>query len=312
MLKSLRDLVRSNVPRLVLEARRFGISGVLLARLIDRYTGSSGGPVSVALYDASIDTVKVPQSGRELVADLRRGMIADAVPWMLKMDQQVPADGIVFDIGAYRGVTAQWFAKRSGRVYAFEPLPESVTSIELALSIAGIHNVTVVDRAVDALEQERDLFVYEIRGHNSFGRVRTSRLLGRFGTSTVTIDAFCKEKGISRIDLMKVDAEGFEKEVLEGASYLLSCGRIKKIVFELSPMVLSDLGRGIETVFGLLQSYGYEIQDMAGNTISLNNINKQGFHDLVAIAPEGASTTSCMTSKEGTDRQENTSGEGKL
>jgi hypothetical protein len=47
-----------------------------------------------------------------------------------------------------------------------------------------------------------------------------------------TVDKFCKEKGVDRIDLLKIDTEGCELQVLKGAQEMLSGGYIKVIQFE--------------------------------------------------------------------------------
>ena len=38
----------------------------------------------------------------------------------------------------------------------------------------------------------------------------------------VSLDSYCKEKGITAIDLVKIDVEGFELEVFEGATNTFS------------------------------------------------------------------------------------------
>ena len=47
-----------------------------------------------------------------------------------------------------------------------------------------------------------------------------------------TMDQFCATNGIDRIDLLKTDTEGFDLQVLKGASKLLSRGRVRAIYSE--------------------------------------------------------------------------------
>ena len=61
----------------------------------------------------------------------------------------------------------------------------------------------------------------------------------RFGTKArqiqvrcTTLDRFCSERGVKQIDVLKIDTEGFEFEVLKGASSMLAQQAIKFIYFE--------------------------------------------------------------------------------
>ena len=47
-----------------------------------------------------------------------------------------------------------------------------------------------------------------------------------------TIDSYMKDEGVADIDLLKIDVEGYELEVLEGAKDALERGRIKAILAE--------------------------------------------------------------------------------
>jgi hypothetical protein len=47
-----------------------------------------------------------------------------------------------------------------------------------------------------------------------------------------TIDRFCSDRGINQIDVLKIDAEGFDFDVLKGASSMLAEQAIKFIYFE--------------------------------------------------------------------------------
>jgi hypothetical protein len=49
-----------------------------------------------------------------------------------------------------------------------------------------------------------------------------------------TIDSYCREQVINRIHFLKIDVEGHELEVLQGAKGLLEAGRIDFIQFEFS------------------------------------------------------------------------------
>jgi hypothetical protein len=48
----------------------------------------------------------------------------------------------------------------------------------------------------------------------------------------VTVDQFCAERGVDRLDLLKIDTEGHELEVLEGASQTLQARGVRFVFLE--------------------------------------------------------------------------------
>jgi len=73
-----------------------------------------------------------------------------------------------------------------------------------------------------------------------------------------TLDSYCSEHGIQQIDFIKIDVEGAEKTVFEGAKELLESHRIKAGVFEIGE-TLTDAGTSTEEICALLENYGYVI-----------------------------------------------------
>jgi FkbM family methyltransferase len=47
-----------------------------------------------------------------------------------------------------------------------------------------------------------------------------------------TVDAYCAEHGVEQIDLLKIDTEGHELQVLEGAAALIGAGKVGLVLFE--------------------------------------------------------------------------------
>jgi len=64
-----------------------------------------------------------------------------------------------------------------------------------------------------------------------------------------TLDEFCVSEGIGRIDLLKMDAQGYELNILEGAGKTLD-----KVEFLLTEVGLQDT-RADEIPFGRMQDY---------------------------------------------------------
>ncbi len=146
----------------------------------------------------------------------------------------------VFDIGANEGdyVESVHKAFPSATIYAFEPHPRTFVRLqERTGSTAKCFNLAC-DKEIGSFE------LHDLAGEKGTQLASLSREallpLGRpiesFLIKSITLDEFCAQNKIDRIDLLKIDTEGNERRVLEGAARLLSEGRIDCIQFEFNEM----------------------------------------------------------------------------
>jgi len=126
-----------------------------------------------------------------------------------------PGD-VVLDIGAHLG-TATLLAGRligpEGRVLAVEPFADNVRCLQATLRDNAMANVTPVACAAG----DRSGTIVLARA------TRGSQLTSLEGAGDVEVplrpvDALVAEQGLQRLDLIKIDAEGMEREVLAGAA----------------------------------------------------------------------------------------------
>lgn len=139
------------------------------------------------------------------------GRYADAVSALFA--SSVPADGVVLDVGANIGVLTVMLSDLAagGLVVAFEPSAENLRY--LRANAGDRHNVQIVEAAVAARDghlQFDDNPDYPAGAHVAQGG--TSRIESR------SIDSWARERGLTRLDVIKIDVEGAEPQVLEGAS----------------------------------------------------------------------------------------------
>ncbi len=138
--------------------------------------------------------------------------------------------GTLVDVGANIG----WFtlvpATAATRVFAYEPDPENFAILQRAIAANGRANVTAQQLAISNTDGEATLSISEASaGFHSIVRQVGSRSLTvpvrRLDTALPDLD----------IDVLKVDVEGAEPHVLEGALGLLRKGKIRHIVLEWNP-----------------------------------------------------------------------------
>jgi hypothetical protein len=73
----------------------------------------------------------------------------------------------------------------------------------------------------------------------------------------MTLDRFCIERGISSIDLLKIDTEGFELEVLRGAKTLLAHARVRHVICEATFDDDDRLHGNFFSIHDFLKEYGF-------------------------------------------------------
>src|SRR5262245_35635130 len=178
----------------------------------------------------------------------------------------------VFDVGASHGYYTLLFAKLSGPdyVHAFEPEERNFARLRVNLELNGFESVhgspvAVVD---ESREVELNIFPPELYGWHTLGEPTTEvdgKVAGPVGKKQVrglTLDEYCDELGIERIDLLKLDVEGAELEALSGAKRLLREQRIGSILFEVSTTMVEGMGHDPAEIFGLLREAGLTIHEL--------------------------------------------------
>lgn len=118
-------------------------------------------------------------------------------------------ESVVLDIGANAGEFAHVGARYGASVFCFEPDPAVFACLEK--NIADLPNVCAIDAVLWKEDGEIDFALAPERADSSvFAEGPRIRKCAK------TIGSFVRENALTRIDLIKCDAEGAEPEVLEG------------------------------------------------------------------------------------------------
>ena len=104
---------------------------------------------------------------------------------------------------------------------------------------------------------------------------------------TTTIDDFSKDREIRRLDLIKIDTDGYELQILLGAKKTLE-KYLPYIIFEIGLYIIEEKGITFNEYFKYLSSLGYTlINSKNGKTITLENFYKEiplySTTDIIAI-----------------------------
>ncbi len=141
----------------------------------------------------------------------------------------VPSEGVCIDVGANLGLYSIALSRRYPdlTVYSLEPVPETFRFLEANVSrnAPGCKSLQLACGASD--ETAHMQFVEHFAAGSHFSVKESLANVENTGDSVVevsvrTLDSLVGELGLDRLDVLKIDVEGFELDVLRGARAVLS------------------------------------------------------------------------------------------
>lgn len=161
------------------------------------------------------------------------------------------SNGLAIDVGANKGVYLYHLCRRFQRVVAFEPLPSMASYLSHAAPAnARVHRLALSNKSGEAEIRLPRGFNELASLEPASGGAATGAEIETHATPLATLDSF----GLGPVGLIKIDVEGHELNVLEGARATLQ---------RFHPTVLIEVEErhrqgGIARVRAVLEELGYE------------------------------------------------------
>ena len=149
---------------------------------------------------------------------------ASLEPELALIPSLLPKDGVFFDVGASTGVYSMTAAKHldgTGTVVSIEPTLDVLVMLQRAVALNGFDNVRLRNLCLAARTESRMVWRNFARP-NQFSLVRSDPKAQGDSILAVTVDDLMGWEGLTRLDFLKIDVEGSEAEVLEGARESIS------------------------------------------------------------------------------------------
>jgi FkbM family methyltransferase len=164
----------------------------------------------------------------------------------------------IADVGANQGIYTLFFSRLAplGSVYAFEPDPSLFASLKENMRRNGANNLSLFNVAAASQTAKLSLRPGLLnRGDN--------RIVGaeRLAFDAIEVDAIALDGAIPdlKLDLLKIDVQGFEVEVLRGAKKLLQTNPNLLILIEFWPHGLRNAGSEPEELLEILRNAGFSL-----------------------------------------------------
>ena len=174
-----------------------------------------------------------------------------------RLREYLPKGGVIIDVGANLGFTALLFAKHvgaEGQIFAFEPSPPVYAKLLQVVEKNQLSNVQCFNLGCGTERRRETLLVPASSGNATIRRsglppLETCR---EINIEMDTLDHVILPLSPNKIDLLKIDTEGFEDQVLAGADEVVA--RFRPVVYiELS----QEYGDSSARAIAWLRARGY-------------------------------------------------------
>jgi len=189
---------------------------------------------------------------------------------------------VVFDVGAHIGLCTLPLSGMAQKIISFEASPVNGKYLNNHLRINNIRNVDVIPYLVGEKSKECVRF-YDVQGGSGIPSIANLGLLNKdvkiasIEVKQISLDQFIGENSIIP-DVIKIDVEGAEFNVLDGAPTILKIHR-PNIIISLHPRHLKSLQRDIIEIFDYCTKYSYRLLSCVdGHPILVNELGLDEYY----------------------------------
>lgn len=170
------------------------------------------------------------------------------------------AGQIGYDVGANAGYLTLLMALcvgKTGRVFAFEPAPRNLAALRQNLVRNRVENITIVAKAVNADSSPVSFATFD---YSLVGHIVTDKTPGDarvISSEATSLDDFVYAEQMPPPNVIKIDVEGAEKDVFDGA---------ERVLREVRPVVIAEIraGTGWNSIMERMTAIGYQCTPISG------------------------------------------------
>lgn len=169
----------------------------------------------------------------------------------------------------YFSLPAAKFVGQEGKVIAFEPSPVTFKRLEENIRLNGFGNVMAVNKGLSDSEGELKLNISEsgYDAWNTFASATDNKFQASLSVKVSTLDNELKNVDKSRISLIKIDVEGWEKFVMLGGRDLFT-NFSPAVMVEFTEANTYAAGYFVQEVYDILSGWGYQWFRFANGELS--------------------------------------------
>lgn len=176
---------------------------------------------------------------------------------------------VIFDVGAHHGQTALSYNKlfKNASVYSFEPFGSSYQILQEKVN--GISSIRTFNIALGNQDGTVEFHVNKFSATNSIfatdnnsssvwgeGKLETQETIK---VEAMTIDSFVEKNKIKKIDILKMDTQGSEYLVMEGAQHTIKRGMIHVVYTEIITMPTYENQKELHEILSIFDSLNFRL-----------------------------------------------------
>lgn len=277
------ELIRSGLESLLLKAEAVLLKAEAVDFQLEELRMRARIPLKIDESTYAMRTadgfVAIPQTDTLLLLMLYDAGPQGLEPGTRRVLIRLLLSGMVFvDVGAHVGTLTLAGARQvglGGKVVAFEPAPTTFNLLEKTIALNGLTSIIAHRAACGAHQEQRQLFIGRVLGHNSFYPLEQDNSFqpgidtDEIGASTV-VTVLALDDVLSpneRVDVVKIDVEGAELEVLAGMDRIIKDNPDLAVIAEFGPSHLKRAGIDPLSWFQAFEAHGliaYVIDELSG------------------------------------------------
>ena len=177
----------------------------------------------------------------------------------LEITRLLKPGSVFFDLGANIGfytIISAKIVESSGRVYSFEPTPETRSILQKNVNINNLNNVIIEEYAIS---DKIGKAIFEVTNNSECNNIVDSGVSGQntIDVNTISIDEYCNLKSISVIDVIKIDIEGQELRAIKGMKNIINLNLDIKLIFEFHAANIKKNNESVNFFFNTLSDMGF-------------------------------------------------------
>ena len=172
--------------------------------------------------------------------------------------EHLSAGCVAVDAGANIGIYSQFLSRcvgPTGAVHSFEPSPENFR--HLSAAVAGLPNIRANELAVSDKTGRSLLYVSDKLNVDHHAYPTEGEARKTIPIKSTTLDDYFAAG--SRVDLIKMDVQGFELHALRGAKRVLQENRDIKLLLEFWPFGLKQAGGSADELLSFLEDHSFSL-----------------------------------------------------
>ncbi len=174
----------------------------------------------------------------------------------------VHPEDICVDVGANTGYYTMLMAARvkKGQIHSFEPVPLIWHLLKCGILLNGFKHICANNLAIASCNGESTFSQAIDSAYSSLIPVGRKAQENQITISVDTLDNYVANRGLDRIDILKVDVEGAEARVIQGGAAIF--GSVKKrprvAMFEVYNPNLRPYGSSVNEIVRMMEGFGYK------------------------------------------------------